>query len=163
MSLVPRWHTQLSHLGPEKDRKKKLVRCCGMWVLTCNKWQEAEQEQEETHNTTQTYCSQEQLWARDGTATPDWRTDTIWLSLSLQRCGFGVDETYRVSSSMSCVWSGGKNFTTKRRMVFLGPGRREMTGYDHLVRMAWLILSGKITDWMVAAILTSDLLQRGLQ
>lgn len=24
-------------------------------------------------------------------------------------------------------------------------------GYDHLVRMAWLIFSGKITDWMLAA------------
>ena len=32
---------------------------------------------------------------------------------------------YRVSSSKSCVWSGGKNFTTKRRMVFLGPGEGE--------------------------------------
>ena len=28
---------------------------------------------------------------------------------------------------MSWVWSGGKNFTTKRRMVFLGPERERQT------------------------------------
>ncbi len=31
------------------------------------------------------------------------------------------DKRHLVSSSSSCMWSGGKNFTTKRRMVFLGP------------------------------------------
>lgn len=40
---------------------------------------------------------------------------------SSDRWGFCAQRTYRVSSSISCVWSGGKNFTTKRRMVFLGP------------------------------------------
>lgn len=50
-------------------------------------------------------------------------------SSSSDRCGFCVERTYWVSSSVSCVWSGGKNFTTKRRMVFLGPerGREERT------------------------------------
>lgn len=36
------------------------------------------------------------------------------------------NRTYRVNSSVNWVWSGGKNFTTNRRMVFLGPeGRNE--------------------------------------
>lgn len=48
---------------------------------------------------------------------------------SSDRCGLYVEETYRVSSSESCVWSGGKNFTTKRRMVFLGPDGGKTRGY----------------------------------
>lgn len=39
--------------------------------------------------------------------------------------------TYRVNSSVNCVWSGGKNFTTKRRMVFFGPEDRNQ--HPHLI------------------------------
>lgn len=55
---------------------------------------------------------------------PKWQSSTLQLYMKPLRSS----RTYRVNSSMSCVWSGGKNFTTKRRMVFLGPADRQEKG-----------------------------------
>lgn len=41
--------------------------------------------------------------------------------------------TYRVNSSVNCVWSGGKNFTTNRRMVFFGPDGRNEQVHIHII------------------------------
>lgn len=84
------------------------------------------------------------------------------------------NRTYRVNSSVNWVWSGGKNFTTNRRMVFLGPEGRN----EHLSIHIWCCfdtnssLRDETHSWQGCISpydnrkwdpLTSDLFQRRLQ
>lgn len=88
--------------------------------------------------------------------------------------------TYRVNSSVNCVWSGGKNFTTKRRMVFFGPECRNQQVNIHVWSFFWSSLIRLVskdtgghawisftTDWKSWdgkwGWLTSDLFQCWLQ
>lgn len=63
---------------------------------------------------------------------------------------FTPEVPYRVSSSKSCVWSGGKNFTTKRRMVFLGPEGREMMDREETVWEGGVQTSTNILSYIIA-------------